>query len=143
SGSWSNAGRISETGSTVNLGGTFTVVGLGNFSRSGGTVNLTGTLSNSGATLALDATTGSWNLAGGTVSGGTVSVTGGAELVGTPSGGNLNGGVTLKGDPNQARPVVLDLTQGSNVYAETDGGLTLDNATVSIGGTGTNYWGSL
>src|SRR5207249_1535264 len=110
SGGWSNSGTITAANSTVNLGGTFTVAGLGSFSRSGGAVNLTGTLANAGATLALSAATGSWNLLGGTVQGGTVSVTGGAMLVGTGSGGSLNGNVTLKGDPGQGQPVALDLT---------------------------------
>jgi hypothetical protein len=53
SGAWQNSGTISETSSTLILGGTFTTAGLGTLSTSGGTVNLTGTLSNSGATWAL------------------------------------------------------------------------------------------
>jgi hypothetical protein len=66
---WSNSGLISETDSTLNLGSSFSTADLGNYSRSGGTINLTGTLNNSGSTLALDDATGSWNLAGGTIQG--------------------------------------------------------------------------
>ncbi|MCY2953144.1 MAG: hypothetical protein NTU53_14365, partial [Planctomycetota bacterium] len=45
-GNWSNAGGITTTSATLNLGGRFTVAGLGTLNRSGGTVNLTGTLDN-------------------------------------------------------------------------------------------------
>ena len=41
--------------STINLGGTFTVPGLGTLVRTGGTVNVIGTLDNTGTTLDLDA----------------------------------------------------------------------------------------
>ena len=41
-----------------------------NFTRTGGAVNLTGTLLNTGATLALTAATGSWAVVGGTIDGG-------------------------------------------------------------------------
>ncbi len=84
-----------------NLGGSSHGPNLGTFNRTAGTVNLTGTLDNTGTTLALNATTGSWNLVGGTLKNGTLSETGGAKLVGTASGGTLDG-VTLNGD--------LDLT---------------------------------
>ena len=68
-GAWANTGAISETGSIVNLGGTFTLAQLGAINRSAGTINLTGTLTNTGTTFALNASTGSWNLAGGTING--------------------------------------------------------------------------
>ena len=86
---WSNTGTISATGTAVNLGGSFTLESLGTLNRAGGTVNLTGTLNNVGTTLALNATTGSWNLLGGTIVGGTLSESGGAELFFTSSGGTL------------------------------------------------------
>jgi RHS repeat-associated protein len=105
-GSWSNTGRISIGAGTLNLGGSFTTAGsgifapapAGNFSRSGGTVNLIGALDNTGATLALDARTGPWNLvAGGTITGGTITTAGGNDLVGIGGGGNTLSGVTLNG----------------------------------------------
>src|SRR4029078_76285 len=45
-GSWSNSGVMSESNSTINFGGSFSVSQMGTFNRSGGTVNLTGTLNN-------------------------------------------------------------------------------------------------
>ena len=75
---WTNTGRIAVDGGTLDLGaisgaGPFTTAGLGifapapagNFSRTGGTVNLTGKLDNTGSTLALDARTGGWDVSGG------------------------------------------------------------------------------
>ena len=111
SGTWSSTGTLGESGATLNLGGSFTTAGLNlaSFTRSGGAVNLTGTLNNSGSVLPLSAATGSWSLLGGTVSGGTVSVSGGAALVGTNLGGTLSGGVTLLGDPSLSLPQALDL----------------------------------
>src|SRR5206468_12590681 len=108
----------------------FTLASLGTFTRSGGTVNVTGTLNNAGTTLALDATTGSWNLAGGTVSGGTVALqAGGPQLVMTSAGGTLAGGVTINGN--------LDLTaSGANVSVT--GGLTL-NGTATLGANARIY----
>jgi hypothetical protein len=78
---WTNNGTITETNSTLNLGGGFTTAGLGSYNRSGGSINLTGTLNNTGSTLALDDTTGSWQLrTGGTIRGGTVTTAGAARL---------------------------------------------------------------
>ncbi len=86
-------------------------------------------------TLALDATTGSWNLAGGTIIGGTFTTASGAALVGTdqsielPDGSLQNGGtldgVTFAGDMDLA-------TYSSTVHIV--GGLTLANsATIYLG----------
>ena len=121
---WSNAGTIDATNSTVNLGGQFTSADLGTFTYPGSSVNLVGTLDNTGTTLALNATTGSWNLTGGTLKGGTLSQTGGAELVFTSSGGTLDE-VTTGSD--------LDLASHLYAYATVKNGLTLDDATVYLG----------
>src|SRR5262249_41024766 len=130
---WSNTGLITETNATLNLGATFTIANLGNYNRSGGTINLVGTLTNTGSTLTLDATHGSWNLAGGTIQGGTISATGGAELIATSSGGTLSG-VTLHGDVAQTQPVVLGIG-GYPANVTVAGDLTLDNATVNVQGS--------
>jgi YD repeat-containing protein len=131
---WSNAGTISASNSTVNLGGLFTLAGLGRFTPSSGTVNLVGTLDNMGTTLALDATTGSWNLLGGTLEGGTYTASGGAELIVTSTGGTLDG-VTLNG--------TLDMTQYSGAQVTVINGLTL-NSTIELGGaSGTSNNASL
>ena len=126
-GNWSNTAALSLAASaTLYLGGSFTVAGLGTFTNSGGTVNLTGTLNNAGATLALSSTTGSWNLDGGTISGGTVSATPGVELILTNNGGALSG-VTI------ATGTVVDGTQNYYANASIYGGLTLDG-TLNLGG---------
>ncbi len=120
---WSNAGAITMTNSTVFLG-SFTLAALGAFSRSGGTVNLNGTLANSGLTLALNNTTGSWQLAGGTILGGTITTAGTAELVATASGGTL-AGVTLAG--------TLDSSVNNASTLTVTGGLTLANVNINVG----------
>ena len=80
--SWTNSGTLGVSGSGVlQLGGTFTSAGLGTINRSGGTINLTGIFDNTGATFALTAATGSFNLVGGTLRGGTVTAGGGASLI--------------------------------------------------------------
>ena len=134
SGTWSNQGTLTATNSTVNLGGSFTVAALGSFQRSGSTVNLTGTLSNTGTTLALTAATGSWNLLGGTINGGTVSEAGGAELAFTTSGGTLAG---VSFDNN------LDLASVNDANATVTGGLTLNGATMELGNAAGSTYGQL
>jgi hypothetical protein len=131
---WSNHGTITATSSTVNLGGDFTLAALGSFARSGGTVNLTGTLDNTGTTLALTAATGSWDLLGGTLKGGTVTEAGGAELAFTTSGGTL-AGVTFNND--------LDLASVYGANATVTGGLTLHAATVHLGNAAGSTYGAL
>ena len=120
---WTNTGTITATLSTVNLGGIFTKAQLGTFTRTGGTVNLVGTLDNTGTTLALSTTTGSWNLLGGILKNGTLTEAGGAALVFTASGGTLDG-VTANGD--------LDLTQNNGAFAFVQNGLVL-NGTARVG----------
>ena len=85
-------------------------------------MNLTGTLDNTGTTLALDATTGSWNLAGGTLKGGTLTRVGrggvGLHLLGRDAG---------RGDGRQ-RPGPGEQQRRLRPYRQD--GLTLNNATV-------------
>ena len=129
-GTWTNAGTLSSSNGTINLGGTFKLAALGTFNRSGGAVNLSGALNNVGGTLALTAATGSWNLAnGGSIIGGTVTASGGASLQITGAG-TLDG-VTLD----------TDVTVPSTFLSIRDG-LTLNaaltaNEDASIGFVGT------
>jgi hypothetical protein len=118
-GAWSNAGTIMATNSVLNLGGSFSQAALGTFVRTGGTVNLTGTLSGN---LNLNAGTGSWNLLGGTLTGGHLSAAGGHTLASTPSGGTLIGMIVHAN---------LDLTT-PNSYITVRSGMTL-NSTITLG----------
>src|SRR5438045_7875874 len=65
----------------MHLGGTVATANLGSFERSGGQIKITGTIDNSGRTLSLNGTTGSWLMSGGTLRGGTVSNSAGAQLI--------------------------------------------------------------
>ena len=121
---WSNAGTITQTNSTLNIGGTVTAAGLGTITRSGGTVNLIGVLNNAGNTLTLNSTTGPWNLDGGLIEGGTVTEAGGTFLQPTNSGGELTG-VVLNGN--------LDLASASARLDIGSGGLTLSTASTGTG----------
>jgi RHS repeat-associated protein len=151
-GTWSNAGEIiagATAGSVLNLGGSFTRAGLGTLTRNG-TVNnairLAGTLDNTGATLALDATTGSWDLVGrGTLKGGTLSTTGGAQLNAIPDASFNRGtldGVTLSGTVVVTALTVtggLTLTPGSLVQlgpSASVGGGVVFTGDQTVGGTG-------
>lgn len=129
---WDGSGFIAVTGGTLNLGGSFTPAAVSHVTNAGGTVSLQGTLANAGRTLTLDAATGSWSLDGGSIAGGAVRAVGGSRLVGTNSGGALSG-VTLRGDPAAARPVVLDVA-GYGPVVTVVGDLTLDNAAVRLAG---------
>ena len=120
---WSNAGTIVATNSTLNLSGNFTRATLGNFVRTGGTVNLKGTLSGG---LNLDAANGSWTLLGGTINGGAVNTSGGSQLILSNFRGTI-AGVTINGN--------VDATQQS-AQAFVTGGLVL-NGTITMG-SGTN-----
>jgi hypothetical protein len=134
--SWVNAGTITATGAatTVDLGGTFTMAALGNFSRVSGPtdaiVDLTGTLNNAGQTLTLNNTTGSWNFAGGTINGGALAATPGYALVNIVSASSYLRDVTLDGNGGNVSP--LDM-QSHSTSLMVSGSLTLDNATIDLG----------
>jgi hypothetical protein len=121
SNAWSNTGSINATSSTVHLGGSFTRTSLGTFNRSGGSVNVTGTLTGN---LMLNAATGSWNLLGGTISDGTLSFSDGQTLFITANQNNRLSGVTVNGD--------LDLS-AFRAYLRIANGLTL-NGTAHLSG---------
>ncbi len=129
-GTWTNSTTLSAANATVNLDGQFTLSDLGTFNRSGGTVNLTGTLDNTGTTLALDAGTGDWQLNGGTIVNGTITTADGARLIVTTNGYNRLDGVTLEGE--------LDLST-ANARLRLVNGLTL-NSTLDFSGGGTTLY---
>ncbi len=132
---WTNpAGVISDSGGILNLGGTFMPSDVGTFQRTGGTVNLVGTLNNSsGPGLMLNSTSGPWNLTGGTINGGIVTTSGNNDLVGTSTGGTLNG-VTFNG--------LLDLMTNNVANVTVTGGLVL-NGVINVGGANPSFADSL
>ncbi len=98
-GSWSNSGAIAIDAGTLNLGGTFSLATLGNFTNiNGGVVNITGILNNTGNTLVLSNATGSFGLLGGTIVGGVINQTQNARLLFSANNANTLDGVTLGGD---------------------------------------------
>jgi hypothetical protein len=131
---WSNPGTLSITNSPLTLGGTFSTTGFNfaGFSRSGtGAVDITGTLNNTSATLALNASTGPWNLLGGTVNGGQVNSVSAQTLVATASGGTLDD-VTINGD------ITIDAANGHVKLAGTS---TFDTAHLIANGTSIGFEG--
>jgi hypothetical protein len=137
--SWnSSAGSLGADNGTLNIGGSVSTAGLGlaNFFRNAGAVNITGTVNNAAATMTLNAQTGTFTLNGGTISGGTLTMTGGAQLLFTSNGNNaLVGPITVTGDLAKS---------GSNGFLSITGGLTLNgtlsiqsNDTIDFGGTQT------
>jgi hypothetical protein len=151
-GTWTNAGAINVNGGTLNLGGSFTLANLGTLNRTGGTVNLTGTLDNTGTTLALNSTTGSWNLAGGTIKNGVIAPsTGGSQLLltsGTLDGVTLNAdwnlpasrtltvsnGLTLNGILTIPSTATLQFNAGTQSLSGS-GQVVMDNGSVILGGS--------
>jgi hypothetical protein len=154
-GSWNNAGTIDATNSIVDLGGTFSVTNLAVFNQTNGTVNLTGTLVNSNAVLALSPVTGSWVLNNGTVQGGTILTSNGASFIvssGTMDGVTVNGTLDLGNTLNGAGLTVTNgLTVGGTFLvgnptnnnwgrANFTGSQTLGgNGTVVFGNNGNNW----
>ena len=140
-GTWHNAGLISVSDTTLNLGGSFGVVDVAGLQRTGGTVNLTGTMDNSGHTFTLDATTGSWDLKGGMIKGGSVRRADGQDLGLTFYGGGLDGAsAEFPIDVGNSRKLRLAngarvdqgiTLGGSGATLQLDVGQVLDHMTVS------------
>ncbi len=154
---WSNLGTLSiAAGSTINLGGVFTTATFDGLVAGGqivasDTLNLTGTLDNRAATLALSSSTGPLNLVGGLIFQGTVTTDAlGNDLAATPTLGTLNG-VTVEGTLDlstlydqvaldavtlgggMALPGTISMT-GYGTAAFVYNGLTLDNGLIELGG---------
>ena len=93
---FTNQGVIQSPAGTLNLAGTLTTGGLGNFQSGSGPLALSGVLTNTGTMLVLNGVTNTLTLQGGTVLGGSVTMTGGAFLVVNSGSGTLDG-VTVNG----------------------------------------------
>ncbi len=96
-------------------------------------VNLEGSV-NTSTTLALNASTGSWILAGGTIKGGTVEAAAGYSLI--SQGGNLSN-VTLAYAGTGGNPSPLDMQTNSSTVT-VSGSLLLSNATLHLGNANAN-----
>ncbi len=134
-GGLSNAGTFVVSGGILNLGGAFTTAQLGSLNHTAGTVNLTGTLTNTSATLALNDTgmtpTGAITLAAGTITGGSVTTAGSgtAQLLFNSSFSNVLNGVTL------AAANVINLSAANSIVQLT-GGTVLPAGTYALGAGG-------
>jgi autotransporter-associated beta strand protein len=111
-GNWSNAdGTMIVCGGVMALGGTFTTAGIGTFSHTAGTVNVTGTMTNTDDVLSLGAASGVWNINGGTIRGGVINADSGTWLRAITSNSTLDG-VTLNADIQLAANVALTMKNG-------------------------------
>ena len=124
----SGSGVIDVSGGTLNVGGTVTPEVFTNFTRTGGTVNLLGVLTNTGNTFTFNATTGTWNLAGGTVVGGTIAFADGQTLAISTSFNNRLTGVTITGD------LVMNI---AGAVLRISGGLTVNGGAIRLTGDAT------
>jgi hypothetical protein len=147
-GSWSNQGSVTlASGSSLFLGGSFTLAGLGNMTNSGGTVYIEGTFDNAGGALNGTTALGQAVLYAGAIQGGTVTPSG---LV-LSSSGTLSG-VTYDGTLDLSREETsVHLTNGTVVnnasgtgagtindtgeysYLYFDNTQTFNNATINLG----------
>lgn len=136
---WDNNGTITLSSGTLNLGGTFATANIGTVNRTGGAVQITGTMDNASATLALNAATGSYVLGTtltspvttGIITGGSITSADGSTLRVGPSPNNrlqdvqvgvgvldfsINSGrVRLQGTTALAAGTTLDLNGGLNI----------------------------
>ena len=97
-GPWTNTGLVRVVDGTLNLGAFDTTAGIGTWNRTGGTVNINGTITNTGSTFALNNSTGSWTMNGGAISGGTVNLNQTAQLLVGANTSNLLTNVDINGE---------------------------------------------
>ncbi len=160
---WSNAGTVTiDSGAKLYMWGTFTTASLAGFTDNSATTYLDGTLTNTGATLALGSggTFAPLTLVSGTIVGGTITDAGSGMVF---DGGTLQGPITYEGTMNltpASSSVIVTgslttagggtsyltvtgvggtgpgaINIGSNDYLYFDDSQTLNNATVTLGGT--------
>jgi len=149
-GDWSNpTGRLNLSGSgTFNLAGTFTPASIGTLNRSGGTINVTGFLDLSDEPLALNATTGSFQLLGGSIENGTVTAADGTGLAVPAFSAGFLDAVTLASDIQLQDGAALFVTDGlalsggaKVIFAGDIGGALHFNGTQTLAGNGEVIFG--
>jgi hypothetical protein len=145
---WSNAGLISVNNGSLTLSGEMKTGQLGTIVSSQGTVALTGTLNNSGATLKFGSggQLSALSLAG-TIQGGTITDAGGLLAVGAGGSALLDGvtddgilnlgnaGAWLRVDGGLSLSGTARVT-GAGAYFGFQGNETFDAATVQLGASG-------
>ena len=131
---FSNTGVITTVGTAVALVGTVTTADVGELDRTGGSLTLQGTITNTGATL--DTTQGSFagsQLDGGTISGGTLVDGAGGTLGASSNSSNTLSGVAVQGDLTLSSGF-LNLSNGTTVSGAI--ALTSSQASVQLIGEG-------
>ena len=94
---YNNTGTTRSTaGGAISILAALTTEQLGDFRASGGTVTLKSVIDNSASLLALNATTGTWNVSGGSIVGGSITFNGAALDFDSSSNNKLNG-VAIEG----------------------------------------------
>ncbi|MGK0189440.1 MAG: hypothetical protein ACI9R3_005257, partial [Verrucomicrobiales bacterium] len=136
-GQWTNSSTITVSeNAMLTLGGSFTLDQFGTIIRTGGSVTLTGDLDLLGETLALDETTGSWGMRGGTLRNGHYTGEGSARL--SPIGATFDN-MTIDGDLAIGFGRQLNVNGGLTLNASIlmDGGKMVFQGDETISGTGT------
>lgn len=142
-GSWSMPGALTSDNANVNFGGTFSFAPGFTFNRTGGTVALNGILDNTGQTLRLDASTGSWNFNGGTIIGGSVQLADGSTLTraGTLQGVTLDGTIVQSGVLADTWRIRDSLTGGGLTVSLDQSEIRMENS-VNLSGTALSLLGT-
>jgi len=149
-GNWVNTSGTFELSGAgrFDFGGTFTTASLGTIHRTGGTINVTGTLDNSNATLALNAGTGSFQLTAGVIKNGTITAVDGTGLIvpafssGTLDGVTLAADISLSGGSSLSVHNGLTLSNGAKVILNSSSGASLQFVgTQTLGGSGQVIFG--
>jgi hypothetical protein len=151
SSSWSNSGSLIVSGGTLNLGSSFSLAQLGTVNHTAGTLALTGTLNDTGATLNIGSGSALGTItltSSGTIKSGIIHDVGSGLVF---SGGTLDGvtyqgvmdmsaasasaivknGITLTGLIGSGNGIINLTGQSGVLYAQ--GTETIDNATLNLG----------
>ena len=150
---WDNDGVINLNDANLRLQDSYTTADIGTIIRTGTTVvHLQGTLDNSGDTLTLDSSTGSYLLNSAEIQGGAIAQLDGETLIIAGASGNrldnvaVSGGLDLSGFGSQLRlangsSFTGTATLGPVGFAKlgVEGTETLDNANVLLSGSSSSF----
>ncbi len=141
-GSLKNSGRLRSEGGTLILANSTPTADLGRIENIAGAISLGGMIDNTGATLALDDSTGPLTMIGGIIRAGTVEVSGRGQLVFGARAydpGNQLDGVTVNGDltlvDSQTVRIVNGFTCNGSLRLDTAGALECKGVQTLAAGT--------